>query len=427
MLIDVLSIKRLCEKLSGKAPNGVDGRGRHVESSDHARNIDATATWLDFFLGTSKFMRRHDLSDGSRNVECGVHGEGDNLGHDYCDSCALTIKLSLNTPTLYSKKKIKGISNAETLFWREVMRSLLFVPADSPRKLEKSLQSGSDVLIFDLEDAVSPSRKQEGRTELVKFLTDIRQTGLETPQLYVRVNALTTGMTLADLAAVMPCRPAGIVLPKSTGAKDLALLSAYLEAFEHLYPQVDTAQGGTRSSALTSSALTSIIAIVTETADSLAGLNEYRGATPRLAGMMWGAEDLSGDIGALTNKEEGASGEWSSPFKLVRSLCLFAATAAGVPAIDTVPTEINNVEALTRETRQAYRDGFSAKAAIHPGQVPVINQAMTPDAATQEWASRVIAAFAASASVGVATLDGKMLDTPHLRLAKKVIAAAKLA
>jgi len=307
------------------------------------------------------------------------------------------------------------------------MRSLLFVPADSPRKLEKSLQSGSDVLIFDLEDAVSPSRKQEGRTELVKFLTDIRQTGLETPQLYVRVNALTTGMTLADLAAVMPCRPAGIVLPKSTGAKDLALLSAYLEAFEHLYPQVDTAQGGTRSSALTSSALTSIIAIVTETADSLAGLNEYRGATPRLAGMMWGAEDLSGDIGALTNKEEGASGEWSSPFKLVRSLCLFAATAAGVPAIDTVPTEINNVEALTRETRQAYRDGFSAKAAIHPGQVPVINQAMTPDAATQEWASRVIAAFAASASVGVATLDGKMLDTPHLRLAKKVIAAAKLA
>ena len=301
------------------------------------------------------------------------------------------------------------------------MRSLLFVPADSPRKLEKSLQSGSDVLIFDLEDAVSPARKQEGRVELVKFLNEIKRTGIKTPELYVRVNALTTGMTLADLAAVMPCRPAGVVLPKSTGARDLALLSAYLEAFEHLYPQASSL--GTDAS---TPALTSIIAIVTETADSLAGLNEYRGATPRLAGMMWGAEDLSGDIGALTNKEEGTS-EWTMPFKLVRSLCLFAASAAGVPAIDTVPTEINNVEALTRETRQAYRDGFSAKAAIHPGQVPVINEAMTPDVATQEWASRVIAAFAASASVGVATMDGKMLDTPHLRLAKKIIAAAQLA
>lgn len=302
------------------------------------------------------------------------------------------------------------------------MRSLLFVPADSPRKLEKSLQSGSDVLIFDLEDAVSPSRKQEGRIELVKFLTEIKRAGTPTPELYVRVNALTTGMTLADLAAVMPCRPAGIVLPKSTGAKDLALLSAYLEAFEQVYPQSVSTQTDAGSPALTS-----IIAIVTETAESLAGLNEYRGATPRLAGMMWGAEDLSGDIGALTNKEEGGSGEWTTPFKLVRSLCLFAASAAGVPAIDTVPTDIHNIEALTRETRQAYRDGFSAKAAIHPGQVPVINQAMTPDAATQEWATRVIAAFAASASVGVATLDGKMLDTPHLRLAKKIIAAAKLA
>ncbi|MDN4017957.1 HpcH/HpaI aldolase/citrate lyase family protein [Zwartia panacis] len=305
------------------------------------------------------------------------------------------------------------------------MRSLLFVPADSPRKLEKSLQSGSDVLIFDLEDAVSPSRKHEGREELVKFLTEVKRSGLKTPELYVRINALTTGMTLADLAAVMPCRPAGVVLPKSTGARDLALLSAYLEAFEHLYPvESSEARGSTTSSSVASQ--TSIIAIVTETADSLAGLNEYRGATPRLAGMMWGAEDLSGDIGALTNKEEGTS-EWTSPFNLVRSLCLFAASAAGVPAIDTVPTDIHNIEALRRETRLAYRDGFSAKAAIHPGQVPVINEAMTPDAATQEWATRVIAAFAASASVGVATLDGKMLDTPHLRLAKKIIAAAKLA
>jgi citrate lyase subunit beta / citryl-CoA lyase len=181
------------------------------------------------------------------------------------------------------------------------MRSLLFVPADSSRKLEKSLQSGADVLIFDLEDAVSMARKQDGRDELVKFLTHTKQSAMPTPKLYVRVNALGTGMTLADLAAVMRCRPDGVVLPKASGAKDLALLSAYLETF--------------RASCIRQGDdLTSIIAIVTENAESLAGLNEYRGATPRLAGMMWGAEDLSGDIGALTNKEEDGSGEWTSPF-----------------------------------------------------------------------------------------------------------------
>ena len=295
------------------------------------------------------------------------------------------------------------------------MRSLLFVPADSPRKLEKSLQSGADALIFDLEDSVSLARKEEGRVELVKFLTHLKSSGIKTPKLYVRVNALTTGMTLADLGAVMRCRPDGIALPKSGGAADVALLSAYLEAFEQMFPALAGAQ-----------AQTSIVPIVTETAEALAGLNSYRGASARITGLMWGAEDLAGDIGALTNKDEEAPEQWTSPFALVRNLCLFAAAAAGVPAIDTVPTDINNLEALQRETRRAYRDGFSAKAAIHPGQVPVINQAMTPDAQTQEWAKRVIEAFALNTSVGVATLDGKMLDKPHLRLAQKIAAASQL-
>ena len=148
------------------------------------------------------------------------------------------------------------------------MRSLLFVPADSPRKLEKSLQSGADVLIFDLEDAVSPARKEEGRVELVKFLTQTKASGVKTPKLYVRVNALTTGMTLGDLGAVMRCRPDGIALPKSTGVADVALLAAYLEAFEQMFPGA----GGEQ-------AQTSILPIVTETAESLAGLNSYRGAS----------------------------------------------------------------------------------------------------------------------------------------------------
>lgn len=291
------------------------------------------------------------------------------------------------------------------------MRSYLFVPADSPRKLEKSLISGADALIFDLEDAVSQARKPEGRRELRRFLSETGNTGRATPKLFVRVNALDTGMTLSDLEAVMPYSPAGIVLPKCRGAQDLRLLSSYLDVFQHIYPSPESTP-------------TSIVAIVTETADSLAGLNEYRGSSSRLAGMMWGAEDLSGDIGALANTEEASLSGWTDPFTLVRSLCLFAAAAAGVQAIDTVPTEINNPERLLLQTQRAYRDGFTAKAAIHPGQVPVINQGMTPDIKRQEWARCVVAAFEQNTEVGVATLDGKMLDLPHLKLARRILAAS---
>ena len=306
------------------------------------------------------------------------------------------------------------------------MRSLLFVPADSDRKLAKSLQSGADALIFDLEDAVALSRKTAGREELVKFLASETVQSLRAskqgPALYVRVNALDTDMTLTDLAAVMALRPDGIVLPKCRGAHDVQTLSNYLEAFESVYASTGT-----------NDTTTAIIAIATETAESLAGLDTYRNAPKRLKGLMWGAEDLSGDIGALVNKElTGTSAEdnprqdWSAPFAYARVRCLLAAAAAGVMAIDTVPTDIHNTEALQRETEKAYRDGFSAKAAIHPIQVAVINQAMTPNEQARQWAQRVIAAFEASATVGVATLDGKMLDTPHLRLARKIMAAVKM-
>lgn len=298
------------------------------------------------------------------------------------------------------------------------MRSLLFVPADSEKKLLKSLTSGADVLIFDLEDAVSLARKQAAREILAAFLASDavleNQSKAGAPTLYVRVNALDTHLTLADLCAVMPTRPAGVVLPKCRHAHDLTRLGHYLEAFESIYPE----NQGTVN-------LTQVIAIVTETAGSIAGLDSYAHCQmlDRLKGLMWGAEDLSGDIGALANKLEG-SNQWSAPFAFARTRCLLAAAAAGVPAIDTVPTDIHNIEALTEETKQAFRDGFSAKAAIHPVQVPVINQAMTPDAQAQAWATKVVAAFEASAAVGVATLDGKMLDTPHLRLAKKILMAA---
>ena len=293
------------------------------------------------------------------------------------------------------------------------MRSLLFVPADSERKLTKSLQSGADVLIFDLEDAVSMSRKSAGRHELATFLaSDAAQAvrnAADGPALYVRVNDLGTGMSLEDLKAVMPFRPAGVVLPKCRHQEDLSRLSHYLDAFEALYPEAVDTQ-------------TSVIAIVTETAESLAGLDSYRKAGARLQGLMWGAEDLSGDLGALSNKDE-ANGQWLPAFQYARTRCLIAAAAAGVRAIDTVPTDIHNLVGLKQETEQAYKEGFSAKAAIHPGQVPVINEAMTPNEKAVGWARQVIAAFEASAQVGVATLDGKMLDTPHRRLAEKILSA----
>lgn len=287
------------------------------------------------------------------------------------------------------------------------MRSLLFVPADSDRKLAKSGQSGADVLIYDLEDSVSLERKPAARELLPSYLKSLvsRDTGSKH---YVRVNALDTGMTLTDLAAVMPSAPDGIVLPKCRGANDVERLSRYLEAFE-------AAHGITEP--------TKIIAIATETAESLAGLDTYRTCGQRLIGLMWGAEDLSGDIGALTNKEPDGQ-TWTTIFEYARTRCLLAAAAAGVIAIDTVPTDIHNLEALRKETQTAYRDGFSAKAAIHPGQVAIINECMTPDEQTQQWAKKVIAAFEQSTTVGVATLDGKMLDTPHLRLARKIQAAS---
>lgn len=291
------------------------------------------------------------------------------------------------------------------------MRSFLFVPADSTRKLEKSLTTEADALIFDLEDSVSESRKPEGRTILSDFLNNVKNDKDQNGRLFVRVNALSTAHTLDDLAAVMPHRPDGIVLPKCSGIKDLELISKYLEVFEHLHPCPDNKQ-------------TKIVAIATETAASLFGLNEYKQGCDRLLGLMWGAEDLSGDIGALSRTQEDNPNAWSAPFEMARSMCLFAASAAGVMAIDTVPTEIDNPDALTIEARRAYLDGFSAKAAIHPKQVAVIHKAMMPDAESLQWAEKVVQAFKENTDVGVATLDGKMLDMPHLKLAQKIINSA---
>jgi len=284
-------------------------------------------------------------------------------------------------------------------------RSWLFVPADSSRKLAKSLTTHADVLIFDLEDAVAPQEKAAARACLARFLSE--QPSAAKQARYIRVNDLSTGLTLDDLAAVAHCNPDGWVLPKSRNADDVNQLAHYLDAIERLCPRGDKAPAR-------------IVAIASEHAEGVFGMASgatgYHHASPRLEALMWGAEDLSADLGAAVSRRDG---NWTTVFSLARAYCLLAAAKAGLLAIDTVPTELHNTDALTAEATAAKQDGFSAKAAIHPIQVDVINDCFTASETERQWASAVVAAFADGAGVGV--LDGRMLDRPHLRLAERIL------
>jgi citrate lyase subunit beta/citryl-CoA lyase len=290
------------------------------------------------------------------------------------------------------------------------MRSLLFVPADSERKLAKGLDSGADVLLIDLEDSVALDAKENARAVAARFLAEARERS-ERPRLYVRVNALDTGETDADLAAVMPAAPEGIMLPKSVSGASVQQLDAKLAVHE---AQNDLDDGATR-----------IVIVATETAASLFNLGSYAGASARLDGLSWGAEDLSADIGALGNRD--ASGAFTEPFRMARNLCLFGAVAAGAIPIDTVFTNFRDLDGLRREAEEALRDGFTAKMAIHPAQVPVINEVFTPSQDAIADARRIVDAFAAAGDPGVVGLDGEMLDRPHLRRAEKLLARARVA
>lgn len=283
------------------------------------------------------------------------------------------------------------------------MRSMLFVPGDSPRKFEKARQGNASVLILDLEDSVVAEKKDDARKLTLEMLNGTRGPH----QLYVRVNALDTAMTLADLAAVMPGVPDGVVLPKSNGGDDVRQVALWLDAFE---AAAGTTQGTTR-----------IVVVATETAASIFGLGSYKNCSPRLAGLMWGAEDLSASLGAT---EKATGGVFHSPYRLARDLCLMAAAAAEVAAIDTVYTDIDNLTGLEQETRAARRDGFSAKALIHPKHVDIVNAAFEPTDVERTWAEKVIAAFAGNPNSGTLRLDGMMIDKPHLRAAQKILGLA---
>jgi citrate lyase subunit beta/citryl-CoA lyase len=289
-----------------------------------------------------------------------------------------------------------------------LMRSLLFVPGDSPRKLEKGLGSGADALLVDLEDSVALQAKAEARKATAEFLATARKE-THRPRLYVRVNGLTTGLTDADLDAVMASGPDGIMLPKTVGGIDVSHLGAKLAVREAEYGIED---GGT-----------AIIAIATENARGVFALGTLARASHRLAGVAWGGEDLAADIGAETNR--GPDGLYTDPYRIARSLTLFAAAAAEVDPIDSVYTNFRDLEGLAAECREARRDGFTAKMAIHPAQVPVINEAFTPSGEALAHAREIVAAFAQNPGAGVVGIGGQMIDRPHLRQAERLIARAE--
>jgi citrate lyase subunit beta/citryl-CoA lyase len=286
------------------------------------------------------------------------------------------------------------------------MRSFLFVPADSERKLAKGPASGPDGLILDLEDSVATDRKKIARDMALAYLKSAnRTTG---PKLYVRVNALDTGLTLGDLAVVMQGKPDGIVFPKCVGQANLDLLATYLDAFE---AREEIEAGSTR-----------ILTIATESAAAILALTAAPAKHARLMGHSWGGEDLMADLGALA---KGPSpGVYDDTFLMARTVNLMASVAAGVTAYDTVYPDIKNVEGLRAEAQVSRRMGYGGKIAIHPDQVAVIHEVFTPSASEIDWAKRVVATFESNPNAGVLTMDGKMLDKPHLVLARRLLARA---
>ncbi len=286
------------------------------------------------------------------------------------------------------------------------MRSLLFVPGDSERKQEKGLGSEADALIVDLEDSVAPPAKAAARLRAAEFLA--AQRGRPGPLLFVRVNDLSTGLTDDDLADVMPHAPHAILLPKSNGAEDVARLSAKLRVHE---ARAGLADGATR-----------IMALVTETAVGLLSVRSYASPDPRLTAVTWGAEDLSAAVGARASRD--ASGAYTDLFRLARAMTLLAASAAEVQAVDTVYPDFRDLDGFRRECEAAERDGFTACMAIHPAQVPVINEVYTPSPEAVAQAEAIVAEFVRQGDAGVVAIDGKMYDRPHLRQAERLLARA---
>jgi citrate lyase subunit beta/citryl-CoA lyase len=290
------------------------------------------------------------------------------------------------------------------------MRSLLFVPADDAKKLDKAMASGADALIVDLEDSIPTQGKADARLSAAAFIADAAKAA-HRPRLLVRVNGFASGLCDADLDAVVPARPDAVMLPKAEGGADVVRADAKLSAREAIAGLPD--------------GCVKIVAIATETATAFFLAGTYGGASGRLEGLTWGAEDLSAELGAEANRD--GEGRFLDPYRLARALCLAAAAAARVQAIDTVTVDFRNAAALRRESEEARRDGFTGKMAIHPAQVSIINEVFTPSAAAVAQARAVVAAFEAHPGRGTVGIDGVMYDRPHLERARQLLTRAAAA
>lgn len=275
------------------------------------------------------------------------------------------------------------------------LRSLLFVPGDRPERMEKALRSGADALILDLEDSVNAAARPAARRHVADFLA----TAPHSAALLVRINPLDGIDSQADLEAIAGSAPDALVLPKAEGAASVELLSTRMAALGLVAP---------------------ILPIASETPAAVFELGTYRAVAAHLCGLTWGAEDLPAAIGAATAREE--DGRYTPPYEIVRSLTLFGAHAAGVPAIDTVFPAFRDLDGLARYARRAARDGFAGMMAIHPSQVAPINAAFTPSGEAVAQAKAVVAAFAANPGSGALQLDGAMIDAPHLLKAQRLLA-----
>ena len=280
------------------------------------------------------------------------------------------------------------------------IRSLLFVPADDQRKLARASGTEADAIAIDLEDSVLPERKATARGLTREHLLGAS----DRKRLWVRVNDLASGELLHDLTAVVPARPAGIILPKTRGPEEFEIVSRYLEALE-------------AASGLSAGAI-AIIGVITETPSAVLRMGEMiRRPTERLRAVAWGAEDLSSALGA--GDPRTADGAWRPTYQHARSQCILAAHALGVEAIDTVYVDFRDERGLHQSSQMSRYDGFTGRVAIHPDQVPIINSAFTPTAAEIALAERIVAAFAAGS--GAVSIDGKMYDIPHLKNAQRLL------
>jgi citrate lyase subunit beta/citryl-CoA lyase len=286
------------------------------------------------------------------------------------------------------------------------LRSMLFVPADSERKFVKAQASGADALILDLEDSVAPQNKAQARGMVGEMLA---AGGARPWSFWVRINPFDTGLTLDDLSGVVAPGLDGIMVPKANGAADIVRIGHYLDALE-------TRSGMVRGTVR-------IVVVATETATAMFNLGSYAPAHERLAGLTWGAEDLGAVVGSSVNKQP--DGDWTQPYRVVRSLCLFAAAAAEVARIDTLYADFRDPAGLEESCRASQRDGFTGRIAIHPDQVETINRCFSPSAEDLAQARRIVAAFDADPGIGTIGIDGKMYDIPHLKLARSIVAAGE--